>query len=418
MPQVVAWRLLKTSRTVMDLVATVNILSRSTISNDICPPGSKRFFRPVRWRSKKKRGMPIRTRKRAIGAHSSNASSWKSKHLIKLISERKRISFSWNQKNCNSASLVRSTMICVSQAFFSLVLEFLDIAQSHPLPEVPEENVTIFHSDKTGLLWACTSLSVWKTDSLGRGPLQTDWFERMKKIGRKDGMMCAYKLCRVEFRYWGMQSKCERFIHEIALRKTLIRAHRQAWCWQDEYQGLSLADIRRLEDETQRELSKRMAQFRNESHRLSITHSNSNQENFYASNENSSAKHQATTTTTMQRPRRMSIDNMNASRPKMNAFPVPALIRDDQTEDEEFFDAECKFHSYSSSRRWRNVTLRGVAVCTVKKTNLKQRVSLENNEWSSRSPSTSAELNVLMSYCTRCAHQQRADSRKQNGKDH
>ena len=28
-------------------------------------------------------------------------------------------------------------------------------------------------------------------------------------------MMTAYKLCRVEFRYWGMQNKIERFIHDI-----------------------------------------------------------------------------------------------------------------------------------------------------------------------------------------------------------
>ncbi len=27
--------------------------------------------------------------------------------------------------------------------------------------------------------------------------------------------MCAYKLCKVEFRYWGMQTKIERFIHDI-----------------------------------------------------------------------------------------------------------------------------------------------------------------------------------------------------------
>lgn len=27
--------------------------------------------------------------------------------------------------------------------------------------------------------------------------------------------MCAYKLCKVEFRYWGMQSKIEKFIHDI-----------------------------------------------------------------------------------------------------------------------------------------------------------------------------------------------------------
>lgn len=26
--------------------------------------------------------------------------------------------------------------------------------------------------------------------------------------------MCAYKLCRVEFRYWGMQTKIERFIDD------------------------------------------------------------------------------------------------------------------------------------------------------------------------------------------------------------
>ena len=45
-------------------------------------------------------------------------------------------------------------------------------------------------------------------------------------------IMCAYKLCKVEFRYWGMQSKIERFIHDMALRNTMLRAHRQAWVWQ------------------------------------------------------------------------------------------------------------------------------------------------------------------------------------------
>jgi Phosphatidylinositol transfer protein len=28
-------------------------------------------------------------------------------------------------------------------------------------------------------------------------------------------LMCAYKLCKVEFRYWGMQSKIEKFIHDV-----------------------------------------------------------------------------------------------------------------------------------------------------------------------------------------------------------
>lgn len=29
--------------------------------------------------------------------------------------------------------------------------------------------------------------------------------------------MCAYKLCKVEFRYWGMQTKIEKFIHEVGM---------------------------------------------------------------------------------------------------------------------------------------------------------------------------------------------------------
>jgi Phosphatidylinositol transfer protein. len=27
--------------------------------------------------------------------------------------------------------------------------------------------------------------------------------------------MCAYKLCRVQFHYWGMQTKLEKFVHEF-----------------------------------------------------------------------------------------------------------------------------------------------------------------------------------------------------------
>jgi len=31
----------------------------------------------------------------------------------------------------------------------------------------------------------------------------------------------------------------------------MLRAHKQAWCWQDEWYGLNIDDIRRLEKETQ-----------------------------------------------------------------------------------------------------------------------------------------------------------------------
>ena len=58
-----------------------------------------------------------------------------------------------------------------------------------------------------------------------------------------------------------MQSKIEKFIHDVGLRKTMLRAHRQAWAWQDEWHGLTIADIRRLEQEAQEELAQRMRQF-------------------------------------------------------------------------------------------------------------------------------------------------------------
>ncbi|KAK2180833.1 hypothetical protein NP493_423g01019 [Ridgeia piscesae] len=106
---------------------------------------------------------------------------------------------------------------------------------------------------------------LFKSKKTGRGPLVEDWLETYAKAARSSNsdtaIMCAYKLCKVEFRYWGMQSKIERFIHDVGLRKTMLRAHRQAWCWQDEYHGLTMADIRRLERETQLALQEKMNEY-------------------------------------------------------------------------------------------------------------------------------------------------------------
>ncbi|XP_027709278.1 membrane-associated phosphatidylinositol transfer protein 2 isoform X4 [Vombatus ursinus] len=94
-----------------------------------------------------------------------------------------------------------------------------------------------------------------------RGPLSEDWIEECLRHPSHLPIMCAYKLCKVEFRYWGMQSKIERFIHDVGLRKVMVRAHRQAWCWQDEWCGLTIEDIRELEKEAQLMLSRKMAQY-------------------------------------------------------------------------------------------------------------------------------------------------------------
>lgn len=51
------------------------------------------------------------------------------------------------------------------------------------------------------------------------------------------------------------------YYHFPGLRKVMVRAHRQAWCWQDEWYGLTMEDIRQLELETQLALAMKMAQF-------------------------------------------------------------------------------------------------------------------------------------------------------------
>ncbi|XP_024909010.1 membrane-associated phosphatidylinositol transfer protein 2-like isoform X4 [Cynoglossus semilaevis] len=104
-------------------------------------------------------------------------------------------------------------------------------------------------------------LRLFKSVKTQRGPLRDDWIEEYNNNPGKTPIMCAYKLCKVEFRYWGMQSKIERFIHDVGLRKVMARAHRQAWCWQDEWYGLTIEDIRQLELETQLALARKMAQF-------------------------------------------------------------------------------------------------------------------------------------------------------------
>uniref|UniRef100_A0A8C9FKH7 Phosphatidylinositol transfer protein membrane associated 2 n=1 Tax=Pavo cristatus TaxID=9049 RepID=A0A8C9FKH7_PAVCR len=56
---------------------------------------------------------------------------------------------------------------------------------------------------------------LYKSVKTKRGPLSEDWIQEYRNNPGKYPIMCAYKLCKVEFRYWGMQSKIERFIHDV-----------------------------------------------------------------------------------------------------------------------------------------------------------------------------------------------------------
>lgn len=65
--------------------------------------------------------------------------------------------------------------------------------------------------------------------------------------------MCAYKLVTVKFKWWGLQNKVENFIHKQE-KRLFTNFHRQLFCWLDKWVDLTMDDIRRMEEETKKQL--------------------------------------------------------------------------------------------------------------------------------------------------------------------
>uniref|UniRef100_A0A8C4ZV59 Phosphatidylinositol transfer protein membrane associated 2 n=1 Tax=Gadus morhua TaxID=8049 RepID=A0A8C4ZV59_GADMO len=160
-----------------------------------------------------------------------------------------------------------------------------------------------------------------------RGPLSDEWIEEINQNPGQNPVMCAYKLCKVEFRYWGMQSKIERFIHDVGLRKVMVRAHRQAWCWQDEWYGLTIEDIRQLELETQLALARKMAQY-SQGEEASGAGGPAAEANGSSSTSSSSSHH-----------------HRSPSHQSISEWRMQSIARDsdDSTDEDEFFDAHEDF---------------------------------------------------------------------------
>uniref|UniRef100_A0A8C7DQS1 Phosphatidylinositol transfer protein membrane associated 2 n=1 Tax=Oncorhynchus kisutch TaxID=8019 RepID=A0A8C7DQS1_ONCKI len=180
---------------------------------------------------------------------------------------------------------------------------------------------------------------IYRSDKTKRGPLQEDWIEEYNNNPGKTPIMCAYKLCKVEFRYWGMQSKIERFIHDVGLRKVMVRAHRQAWCWQDEWYGLTIEDIRQLELETQLALAQKMAQF---SQAEEATEANGAVVSAGGGGDTLQTKRAGLTKqwSTSSRSSRSSKRGASPSRHSLSEWRMQSIARDSEdSSEEEFFDA-------------------------------------------------------------------------------
>uniref|UniRef100_A0A5S6QTS6 Phosphatidylinositol transfer protein n=1 Tax=Trichuris muris TaxID=70415 RepID=A0A5S6QTS6_TRIMR len=87
----------------------------------------------------------------------------------------------------------------------------------------------------------------YRSEKTGRGPLRDNWMETCEPV------MCCYKLVTVDFKWWGLQSRVESFI--VKQMKRLFHVfHREVFCWMDHWYGLTMADIRQIEDATKEEL--------------------------------------------------------------------------------------------------------------------------------------------------------------------
>lgn len=101
--------------------------------------------------------------------------------------------------------------------------------------------------------------ALFRSVKTGRGPLNTkDWPKKMLAT-KTTPMICCYKLVFLEFKMFGLQTKCESYLKNM-YRKLFTIFHRQVFCWIDKWYGLSMEDVRCIEQE----LAKNLARQRNE----------------------------------------------------------------------------------------------------------------------------------------------------------
>lgn len=94
--------------------------------------------------------------------------------------------------------------------------------------------------------------ALFRSKVTGRGPLTGDWINTMKP------KMCCYKLITVKFKVFGFETKVESYIAKTQIGM-LLKFHRHLFCLMDQWAGLTMADIRRLEDEAKHELERMIA---------------------------------------------------------------------------------------------------------------------------------------------------------------
>lgn len=109
------------------------------------------------------------------------------------------------------------------------VVDFVNIADDTSVAIENNEDPTNFVSTKTE-----------------RGKLTKDFKETHTPI------MTCYKVVKFHFKIPGLQTRTETWAQQYGIRNTFLKYHRKIFCWIDEWYGLTINDIRVMEEETAR----------------------------------------------------------------------------------------------------------------------------------------------------------------------
>ncbi|KAJ7416368.1 Phosphatidylinositol transfer protein alpha isoform [Willisornis vidua] len=141
----------------------------------------------------------------------------------------------WHKSDLGTQENVHKLEPEVWKSVEAIYIDIADRSQVLPKDYKAEEDPANFKSVKTG-----------------RGPLGPNW---KKDLGKQSDCpyMCAYKLVTVKFKWWGLQNKVENFIQKQE-KRLFTNFHRQLFCWLDKWVDLTMEDIRRMEEETKRQL--------------------------------------------------------------------------------------------------------------------------------------------------------------------
>ena len=138
----------------------------------------------------------------------------------------------------------------------------------HKLPEKEWKKTEVVHIDIANDHVASSDYkreydpSLFASKKANRGPFGPHWIEKLRAERRLEHMekapiayMCAYKLVSCRFKWLGLQTRVENLIQRQE-RRLFTSFHRQVVCWMDNWYGMTMDEIRQVEDETKNELDK------------------------------------------------------------------------------------------------------------------------------------------------------------------